>query len=68
MSHFFRARCLRNVLICFILRDAGFVRSQDESRLLKCAPALALSLLPRQPQPIVLADRFNAEFGRLRQF
>jgi hypothetical protein len=35
---------------------------------LKYAPTLALSLLPRQPQPILLAHRFNAKFGRLRQF
>jgi hypothetical protein len=42
------------------------LRLKDEGQRLKCALRLALSVLPRQPQPIVLADRFDAVFGRFR--
>jgi transposase len=37
-------------------------------RHLKCALRLALRLVPRQPQPILLAYRFNAKFGRFGEF
>ena len=48
-----------------VARAPGFEEALLPSPI-KCAPKLVLSLLPRQPQPIVLADRLDAEFGRLR--